>query len=318
MNEPLVSIIIPHRDQIEHVLRTIDYCVAQTYKKIEIIVVDDHSPHEVVIRVRDICRPTAKLIELAEQRGPAYARNAGFAASKGTYIQFLDADDYIAPEKIALQLNRLQDTGASIATANWRNVFCTPFIKIPHPIERVPDHLMSLLNTIVDKDWFPIMACLLSRALLEKVGPWDEADQIEDRNYRFRILTATSHMVHIDTCLFHYNLYPEITRGFRQHFDRAFFDGYVKSNIKFIALVEEYIKTLSSDRSPFLAALNTRKKMHAVEISADRQPTPWSPKIFLYALNLRRVVRSWLFEWTRRMIPTSCLAIRKRRRYGLE
>ena len=55
--------------------------------------------------------------------GGNHARNRGFALSKGEYIQYLDADDYLKPEKIERQVNFLKETSADIVYGDWQHQY---------------------------------------------------------------------------------------------------------------------------------------------------------------------------------------------------
>ena len=102
---PLVSAVIPTYNSGEMVCEGVASALAQTYRPLEVIVVDDGSTDDTRERlarfgseVRVICR---------EHAGPAVARNAGIEASGGEYVAFLDADDLWLPEKVARCVARL-------------------------------------------------------------------------------------------------------------------------------------------------------------------------------------------------------------------
>ena len=97
-----VSIIIPLYNQKQFVADAIESALAQTYKNIEVIVVNDGStdcPDEVL----DKYKHNIKLV-YQENKGLAAARNRGLLESTGEYIQFLDADDIIFNDKIEKQI----------------------------------------------------------------------------------------------------------------------------------------------------------------------------------------------------------------------
>src|ERR1700723_2411466 len=100
---PLVSILIPAYNSEESIAQTLRSALAQTWKRKEIIVVDDGSTD----RTLDVARQfEAEGVRALTQRnqGAAVARNKAFALSHGDYIQWLDADDILAPDKIATQM----------------------------------------------------------------------------------------------------------------------------------------------------------------------------------------------------------------------
>jgi glycosyltransferase involved in cell wall biosynthesis len=98
-NEPLVSVIMPAYNSRQYIGAAIDSLLAQTYQHLEIIVVDDGSSDGTGEFVQAHYGAQVRLLTQANA-GPSVARNQGIAAAQGVYIQFLDADDLLLPEKI--------------------------------------------------------------------------------------------------------------------------------------------------------------------------------------------------------------------------
>jgi glycosyltransferase involved in cell wall biosynthesis len=102
MRNPLVSAIIPNYNYGQYLREAVDSVLAQTYPKIEIIVVDDGSKDE----SRKIIKSYGKKIKaiFQENQGVSAARNNGVAESSGEFVAFLDADDAWLPAKIEKQM----------------------------------------------------------------------------------------------------------------------------------------------------------------------------------------------------------------------
>ena len=96
-----VSVVIPAHNGAQFVGEALDSVFAQTYRPIEVIVVDDGSEDDTVAVV-EAYGPRVQLIRQAHS-GPGGARNTGVAAAMGTYLAFLDADDLWPPGKLAAQ-----------------------------------------------------------------------------------------------------------------------------------------------------------------------------------------------------------------------
>lgn len=94
----LVSVIIPCYNNGRYLADAIDSVLSQTYRPLEIIVVDDGSTDDSA----EVARRYGHEIELIQigNSGPAAARNAGLRIASGEYVQFLDADDRLEPRKI--------------------------------------------------------------------------------------------------------------------------------------------------------------------------------------------------------------------------
>ncbi len=114
MNGPLVSIIIPTYNRPNMLERAIDSALAQTYEHIEIIVVDDNEPGTDARKDTELVMgkyeglENIKYIKHAKNLNGSAARNTGIKNSSGKYIAFLDDDDEFLPEKIRLQVQRLE------------------------------------------------------------------------------------------------------------------------------------------------------------------------------------------------------------------
>lgn len=102
MDNPLVSVIIPTYKRPDILERAVDSVKNQTYSNVEIIVVDDANDP----KVRQVFQNDERVILLVneENKGGCYSRNRGLKASKGEYINFLDDDDILYPEKIERQV----------------------------------------------------------------------------------------------------------------------------------------------------------------------------------------------------------------------
>jgi glycosyltransferase involved in cell wall biosynthesis len=103
---PLVSVVIPAFNARHWISNAIDSVLTQTHQPVETIVVDDGSTDDtaafVTSRYADI------LLIRQPNRGLSAARNAGLAAARGEFVQFLDADDVLLPAKLERQLALLQ------------------------------------------------------------------------------------------------------------------------------------------------------------------------------------------------------------------
>jgi glycosyltransferase involved in cell wall biosynthesis len=101
---PLISIVIPVYNQAEYLPQALDSVIHQTYKNLEIIVIDDGSMDS----TQEICEsylkkePRLKILKQQNQ-GPASARNKAIAETKGDYIGLLDADDVMDLTRIDVQ-----------------------------------------------------------------------------------------------------------------------------------------------------------------------------------------------------------------------
>lgn len=114
---PLVSVVIPVYNSAYTIVDCIDSVKGQTYKNIEIIVVDDGSTDSTMEKVRAIASEcNLQKIVIIEQKnsGPSSARNRGIEVAEGNYIAFLDSDDMWYPDKIARQMEILLNNNSAV------------------------------------------------------------------------------------------------------------------------------------------------------------------------------------------------------------
>jgi glycosyltransferase involved in cell wall biosynthesis len=104
----VVSVIIPTYNRADLICHTLDSAINQSYKNLEIIVIDDGSTDNTEEVVKDIGDERIRYIRHPSNLGGSIARNTGIEAATGEYIAFLDSDDLWAPEKIQLQLASIQ------------------------------------------------------------------------------------------------------------------------------------------------------------------------------------------------------------------
>ncbi len=119
--EPLISVIVPVYNVEKYLDRCISSIVEQTYKNLEIILVDDGSPDN----SGKICDqwaerdPRIKVIH-KENGGPSETRNLGVSKSNGEYISFIDSDDFVSKNYFFTLYKILFESGADISCCDYR------------------------------------------------------------------------------------------------------------------------------------------------------------------------------------------------------
>lgn len=118
---PLVSVVIPMYQAETWIQETLATVKAQTYPRIETIVVDDGSTDggtDIVAKLVESCSLPLRLLR-TDNKGVSRARNAGVLSSSGDYIALLDADDLWFPDKLELQVARLEESGAAACVSGY-------------------------------------------------------------------------------------------------------------------------------------------------------------------------------------------------------
>jgi glycosyltransferase involved in cell wall biosynthesis len=201
-----VSVIIPNFNRADLVGQTISCILAQTVEPLEIIVVDDgstDSSREVISAFSN----RVKLITQANQ-GPGAARNAGFRASSGEFIWFMDSDDLASENKIEAQYRVLSGSTYDFAYCPWIRCsisddtmrFCSQVLQA----EPLPDKKPML-------EWFlsgwslVFQNCLFRRSAIEKAGPYrTDLMPSEDSELFIRILRSGAEGIFTPDCMVFY------------------------------------------------------------------------------------------------------------------
>lgn len=177
MEEQLVSIIIPTYKRADMLSRAIRSSLEQTYRNIEVIVVsdndsDDEFTEKARLTVDSFHDTRVRLITQERHVNGAVARNVGIRASKGTFISFLDDDDYIDKNKIERQVETISKLDES-----WGGVCCRykaylqgKLVEVASPFKSgyvYKEEMMSLIRTQTN-------SLLLRRDALFNAGLFDE------------------------------------------------------------------------------------------------------------------------------------------------
>ncbi|MEO1378410.1 MAG: glycosyltransferase [Cyanobacteria bacterium J06635_10] len=207
----LVSVIIPCFNAEKWIAEAIDSCLEQTYPHLEIIVIDDFSTDksmEIIKSYGD--KITWK--RLTKNKGGSYARNRGFALSKGEYIQFLDADDFILPEKIERQVNLLEQTGADVVYGDWRYQGHQSNGVIFLDEIKKPGKQTDILLSLIENWWTAVASLLYKRSAVEKSGGWDESfSAAQDRDFFISVVMTGVKILYQPGCYSIYRRYGNVT-----------------------------------------------------------------------------------------------------------
>jgi len=193
--EPLVSIIIPAYNAEESIAQAIQSAVAQTWPRKEIIVVNDGSTDRTAQVVRRFAQ-RGVFIASTENQGQSAAINHGFQLSQGEYVQELDADDILAPDKIQRQMAALQQVNSRrvLVSSPW-----APFFYRTSRARFIQNSLCQdlspvewLLRKMAENLHMQPATWLASREVLEAAGPWNTGLHYDqDGEYFARVLLAS-------------------------------------------------------------------------------------------------------------------------------
>lgn len=116
---PIVSIIVPCYNQAQYLPMTLDSVIAQTFDNWECIIVNDGATDNTENVALTYCNKDSRFVYYKqENKGLSAARNVGIRLSKGDYLQFLDSDDILAPQKLEKQVAIMQDSVVDVCTCH--------------------------------------------------------------------------------------------------------------------------------------------------------------------------------------------------------
>jgi glycosyltransferase involved in cell wall biosynthesis len=197
MMKPFVSILIPAFNAQDCIAETLRSAIAQTWERKEIVVVDDGSCDQTLAIARQFESDSLRVVTQKNQ-GAAAARNTAFSLSRGDYIQWLDADDLLSPNKIASQIDYALSHGASrrtLLSCAWGHFIhrsqCAQFVPTPLWCDLSP--LEWLLRKMEHDVFMQTATWLVSRELTEATGPWNtQLLGDDDGEYFCRVLLAST------------------------------------------------------------------------------------------------------------------------------
>lgn len=190
----LVSILIPCYNADRWIAETLTSALAQTWQNKEIIVVDDGSKDGSLAVARSFESSIVKVIS-QENRGASAARNRALKEAQGNFIQYLDADDLLAPDKIERQVKLVGEENSDfVVSGEWAR-----FFNLPKEANFIPE---PVWNDMLPVDWLICSwegggmmhpaAWLVPRAITQTTGPWNETLSLnDDGEYFCRVVLAS-------------------------------------------------------------------------------------------------------------------------------
>lgn len=203
-----VSVLIPAYNAESYLAATLESVIAQTWPNLEVIVVDDGSTDDTLTVARQYASATVRIVSQVNS-GASAARNRAFAMATGEYIQYLDADDLLRPDKIQLQLSCLQQRpSAQLSSSAWAMFQDAPDESKLQPTilwRDYTDPVQWLVDAWENGAWMQPSAWLTHRSLIESAGPWDEQISLHDDGEFFsRVLLKSTGVVFCGTAISFY------------------------------------------------------------------------------------------------------------------
>jgi glycosyltransferase involved in cell wall biosynthesis len=249
-NDPLISVVIPLFNQEFFVREAIRSALDQTYKNIEVIVVDDGSTDQSAAAVKAINDPRIRYYYQANSGLPAAARNQGIRLAKGEWVAFLDHDDVWLPNKLAMQMNALgRDPGIKLISGNM--TFLDD--RTPRPIMRYRQRSLNNLTDLIVQNRVMTTTALANKAVLDELGGFRENRDlmaVEDYDLWLRIAQKYK-ILYLDEVLAKYRIPANRTSG-----------GRLKELARLENFINKYLPALVSTPAERTAYATARQRLH--------------------------------------------------------
>jgi len=195
--KPFVSVIVPVYNGAKYLSEAVESIRRQNYHPLEIIIIDDGSTDGTAELVANLGKDIRYVYQ--RNRGPAAARNTGLAMVRGDVIAFLDADDYWPPNKLQIQLARLNDD-PKIEVVQGRFQYTGLFTAAERKIRfEGPD------NTLISVH---LGSGVFRKSVFDKVGVFDETLRYcEDQDWFLRAREQDVFIVIIKQVTLYYRLH---------------------------------------------------------------------------------------------------------------
>jgi len=179
MKDPLVSVVIPTYKRTEELKKAVKSAINQTYKNVEIIVVDDDPNSDLKNLFK---KQKVKYIKNEGVKGGSAARNTGIKIAKGKYIAFLDDDDEFLPKKIEKQVAVMESLSSEwFGCYSWRFNAKGKIVKC----YKEGDLTVEVLSYDFSFNFGGCSALLIRKKVLDDIGGFDESFR---RNQDYELL----------------------------------------------------------------------------------------------------------------------------------
>ncbi len=290
----MVSIFIPLYNAEKYLSECLDSVINQTYKNIEIIIVNDGSTDDsLFIAESYVERYSFIKVYSQENSGAASARNRAFQLSGGEYIQYIDADDLLHPDKIRLQVEKLIEMQIRTLCFGRCEYFYNDKQNILKRDLNIYHHndfdAYDFLNTMwLNAEALPPLSYLVHRSLIETVGGWnEELSNNDDGEFFARVIVASQHIVFIPESISYYRM--DTPNSLSKDISRRALLSYVKS----IKLYAEHIKGTSRDFTSALKTVFTRAliKLYPIDVHLAEEMKRYKEEIGIYGYRYPRYTK---------------------------
>ncbi|MFZ1323194.1 MAG: glycosyltransferase family A protein [Ignavibacteria bacterium] len=204
----LVSVIIPFYNRVDLLKSSIKSVINQTYKPIEVILVDDFSSEKFDLRELDKYNSSdfnIKLIRNPRNLGPGLSRETGRLIAKGDYFAYLDSDDFWHREFLEKLVHSMEKNPIAGMAYSKTLLIRSKGNFLRNKNDKTYDSIIPIIFDMHGRPW-ATGACVWRREIVNKIGPWTKSRIWEDYEYDIRAAKINNNIIHVPEILFYVNM----------------------------------------------------------------------------------------------------------------
>jgi len=195
----LVSTVIPVNNRASMLREAVSSVIAQTYRPIEVVIVDDGSTDNTPETISELAAAHVEVRAIRiTNSGPGAAREAGRLIARGDYVQYLDSDDLLLPQKFESQVQALQKDPKRGVAYGWTKYLDSSGTEISCTWKSANQRQETILPSFLVSRWWDTPTPLYRRSITDKVGPWLPIRFEEDWEYDCRVGALGVRLAHVD------------------------------------------------------------------------------------------------------------------------
>jgi glycosyltransferase involved in cell wall biosynthesis len=197
--KPLISTIIPVFNRPGMLAEAVDSVLAQTYRPIEIVIVDDGSTDDTPRMIEELAARHPEVRGIRKPNGgPGLAREAGRTEASGGFIQYLDSDDLLMPRKFEIQVAALEahpECGVAYGITRYRDAKGNEIECTWKPANQIQK---TIFPSFLVARWWDTPTPLYRRSVCDAAGPWTSLRHEEDWEYDCRVGATGALLAYVD------------------------------------------------------------------------------------------------------------------------
>lgn len=206
----MISVVIPVYNVEKYLSECINSVIDQTYKDLQIILVDDGSTDRSGSFCEEYAKKDSRITVIhQENQGAGAAKNTGLNCVKGEYFSIIDSDDFIKPNMYERMLNILSIENCDVVQCLFYNTFVNTRYPRRYNFQNKKNKVLSSQQFLFEMlyDWkYCIFANKLFKTSLLQDIRFPEGRKIDDEFFTYKLICNAKKIVNINDCLYNYRM----------------------------------------------------------------------------------------------------------------